>query len=441
MPDSEPRVVITGMSVISPLGTELDSFWSAIAAGDSGVRRLQSQECEDLAVAIGGQATEFTGHIDNFGQLPKDLKKSIRKALKLMCREIQMGVAAAQKALSDAKLSPGDYSAENFGVVFGCDHIVTTPDEFTDGIRTCVNDAGRFEYQRWATDGMPKVSPLWLLKYLPNMPASHIAILNQLHGPNNSLTYREAAGSLAVDEAFRTIRRGAAKQMIAGATGCNISPIKSFFVASQSQLAIASDTPAEACRPFDRDRTGLVPGEGAASFILEERETAIERGARIYAEILSAGSAIAADRDGVAKPQISMQNAMKSAIRNGAIDPSSVGHINAHGLATTHSDICESRAIKHIFGDATSQLPVVAPKSNHGNLGAASGLVELAASILGVRAGHLFPTLNYKSPDPDCPIHIVTSCRPIENSRILALSATPQGQSSALLLEANTEDS
>lgn len=433
MTNSDPRVVITGMSVISPLGTDLDSFWSAISTGKSGVRRLQSETREDLAVIIGGQVTDFTGHIDDFGDLPKDLKRSVRKALKLMCREIQMGVAAAQKALTNANISPDDYDADDFGVVFGCDHIVTTPDEFINGIRTCV-DAANFDYERWATDGMPKVSPLWLLKYLPNMPASHIAILNQLYGPNNSLTYREAAGSLAVDEAFRTIRRGAAKHMIAGATGCNISAIKSFFVASQSQLAIANGDPTTACRPFDKDRTGMVPGEGAAALILEERETAIGRGARIYAEVLGAGSAIAVDNNSVAKLDVSMRNAMQSALRNAAVEPASIGHISAHGLATTHSDACESQAIQTVFEEA-SGIPVVASKSGHGNLGAASGLVEVAASILGVRAGQLFPTLNYNAPDPECPLNIVTATSPIENPRLVSLSATPQGQSSALVLE------
>ena len=428
--------MITGISVISPLGTELETFWSSISTGKSGVRRLQSDGTEDLALPVGGQATEFTGHIDNFGELPKDLKRSVRKALKLMCREIQMGVAAAQKALGDANLSQGDYDPDEFGVVFGCDHIVTTPDEFTSGIQSCLNGDATFEYDRWAADGMPKVSPLWLLKYLPNMPASHIAILNQLYGPNNSLTYREAAGSLAVDEAFRTIKRGMAKQMIAGATGCNISPIKSFFVASQSQLATANGNPSTACRPFDKARTGMVPGEGAASFILEERESALGRGARIYAEVLGAGSAIAVDTNSVAKLDVSMRNAMKAALRNAQAEPSSIGHINAHGLATKHSDLCESRAIQQTFGDLTSQLPVVAAKSSFGNLGAASGLIEAAASIIGVRSGFLFPTLNHDSPDPDCPLNVTTTLTPIENTRFLTLCSTPQGQSSALVLEA-----
>ncbi len=422
------------MSVISPLGTDLNSFWNAISRGESGVRRLQSGDAEDLAVAFGGAATGFTGHIDDFGELSKELKRSIRKALKLMCREIQMGVAAAQMAMANAGLVPGEYDRDEFGVVFGSDHIVTTPDEFANGIRTCATSDGRFEYDRWAIEGMPKVSPLWLLKYLPNMPASHIAILNQLYGPNNSLTYREAAGSLAVAEALRTIRRGAAKRMIAGATGCNISPFKSFFVASQSQLANGVDDPARACRPFDKSRTGMVPGEGAAAFIVEERETAVARGAPIYAEILGAGSGIAVDSNSAARMDVSMKNALISALRDAKLLPGDVGHFNAHGLATIDSDACESRAIHAAFGDHANRLPVVAPKSSFGNLGAASGLIEAAASILAVRHGSLFPTLNYETPDPNCRLNVTTAPTPIENRVILSLSSTPQGQSSSLVL-------
>lgn len=428
------------MSVISPLGTDLSSFWTAVSTGKSGVRRIQYGDADENAFRMGGQVTEFTGHIDDFGELEKDLKRSIRKALKLMCREIQMGVAAAQKALAKAQLSADSYDPDSFGVVYGCDHIVTTPDEFAAGFRACTESNGDFAYDRWASDGLPKVSPLWLLKYLPNMPASHVAIHNQLRGPNNSLTYREAAGTLAVDEAYRTIQRGMANRMLAGATGCNISPMKSFFTEAQSQLAEINADPATACRPFDKHRTGMVPGEGAAAFILEERATALARGAHIYAEILGAGSAIAVDKNGGARSDVSLRNAMNATLKSARRQPNQVGHINAHGLATTQSDIDESRAIWETFGDLATEIPVVAAKSYFGNLGAASGMIELVASILAAHEGRLFPTINYRTPDPACPLRVVTASEKIENGTILAISTTPQGQSSALLVDASPVD-
>ena len=441
MTDSEPRrVVITGMSVISPLGTDLGSFWTAVSAGRSGVRRIPFGEPLETAFRIGGQVTEFSGHIDDFGELDKNLKRSIRKALKLMCREIQMGVAAAQKALAQARLSAGSFDPDTFGVVFGCDHIVTTPEEFTAGIRACTDASGDFAYERWASDGLPKVSPLWLLKYLPNMPASHIAILNQLRGPNNSLTYREASGTLAVDEAFRTIQRGMATRMLAGATGCNISPIKSFFVEAQSQLADMNGDPASACRPFDKHRTGMVAGEGAAALVLEDRTTAVARDATIYAEILGAGSAMSVDKNGSARLDNSIRNTINATLRSAQRQPNQVGHINAHGLATTQSDIDESQAIRRTFDDLGKEIPVVAVKSYFGNLGAASGLIELIASMLAVRESQLIPTINYQTPDPDCPIRVVDQPEGVTNGTVLAVSATPQGQSSALLVDATPPD-
>ena len=165
-----------------------------------------------LPTHVAAEAREFTGDIENFGPLEKEQKKAIRKGLKVMCRECQMGVAAAQLALSDAGLvvGGGTYDPERTGCVFGADYMLTMPEEFSAGINRCRDAEGTFDYNRWATDGMPQLSPLWLLKYLPNMPASHVAIYNDLRGPNNSITHREAAANLAIGEAYRTILRGSA---------------------------------------------------------------------------------------------------------------------------------------------------------------------------------------------------------------------------------------
>jgi 3-oxoacyl-[acyl-carrier-protein] synthase II len=425
------------MSVISPLGTTLDEFWTALSSGRSGIRALQYDAPNDLAISCGGQVADFTGHIDDFGDLDNDRKRAIRKGLKLMCREIQMGVAASQKALAHAGLAPGSYEPSEFGVTFGCDHIVTRPDDFTEGVRSCTEADRSFAYARWAKDGLPKVSPLWLLKYLPNMPASHIAILNQLCGPNNSLTYREAAGNLSIGEAFRTIQRGAASRMLAGATGCNIGPIKSLFVCLQSQLAQNNGDPADLCRPFDLGRTGMVAGEGAAALILEELETATARGATIHGEVLGDGSSIAVDRSGAACNDVAICNAMRSALRSADVKPEQIGHLHAHGLSTRQSDIDESLAIGKTFGAHANTLPVVAAKSSFGNLGAASGIVELIASVMAIQNGQLFPTLNYRDPDPDCPICVVDRPESISNPIVLNVSCTPQGQASAVVVAAS----
>ena len=236
-----------------------------------------------LPATYAGLARDFTGDIENFGPLEKEQKKSIRKGLKVMCRESQMGVAAAQLAIGDAALTVGRFDPDRAGCVFGTDYMLTLPEDFSEAIEACRDANGAFDYSRWGTEGMGKVMPLWLLKYLPNMPASHVAIYNDLRGPSNSITLREAAANLAVGEAFHTIARGSADIMVVGATGTRVHPMKCVHAMQSEELADNGVEAARASRPFDRDRSGMVLGEGAGVVVLEELATAQARGSRIYA--------------------------------------------------------------------------------------------------------------------------------------------------------------
>jgi 3-oxoacyl-[acyl-carrier-protein] synthase II len=428
------RVVITGLGVICPLGDTIEDFWKALLDRRSGIAPVQPEPGVLSARAFAGQARDFTGHIDDFGSLEGELKKAIRKGLKVMCRESQMGVAAAQRAIADAALKPGAYDPERSGVVFGSDYMLTVPEEFIAPMRACAPEDRPFEFSRWATVGMSQLSPLWLLKYLPNMPASHIAIYNDFRGPNNSLTLREAASNLAVGEAFRVIQRGHADCMVAGATGTRVHPMKALHAVIQEDIAPNGQDPQRACRPFDLNRAGMVLGEGAGAILLEEIGSAQARGARIYAEIVGAGSSSVVDQNRVARRDQALCNAMRSTLRDAHITESDVGHINAHGLGTRSGDAEEAAAIRDVFGQHAQGLPVTAPKSYFGNLGAGSGIVELAASALALANDRLFPILNYETPDPDCPIKAVTNGEAKPGSSFLKLSVTPQGQASCLLV-------
>jgi 3-oxoacyl-[acyl-carrier-protein] synthase II len=188
------RVVITGLGLISPLGNTPDALWSALAAGQSGVAPISLLPAERQPLKFAGEARQFTGEIDDFGPLEKERKKSIKKGLKVMCRETRMAVAAAQLALADAGFAEASPDPEMSGVVLGSDYMLTMPEDYESGMKTCAS-GGEFEFCRWGKEGLGEMAPLWMLKYLPNMPASHIAIYNDLRGPNNSLTMREAAGS------------------------------------------------------------------------------------------------------------------------------------------------------------------------------------------------------------------------------------------------------
>ena len=433
MSGASRRVVITGAGLISPLGNSRSSLWERLAAERSGVGPLKSVPTDYLPTSFGAEAWDFTGHISEFGDLEGTQKKTIRKGLKVMCREIQMGVAAAQLALADAGLALGGYDVERTGVVYGSDYIMTVPDEFAEGVRQCLDSESHFEFGRWAAEGLPKVTPLWLLKYLPNMPASHIAIYNDLRGPNNSITLREASANLAFAEAYCTIARGSADTIVVGATGTRVHPLRTVHVVLQEELAGNGTDPAKLARPFDLNRTGLVLGEGAGAVILEELETARARGATILGEIVGYGSSTVLDRQGIADLGQAVENVLRQSLRSSGLDAGDVGHIHAHGLGTRRSDAEEAQAIDRVFGEREAPVPVTAAKSYFGNLGAGSGVIEFIASTLALENDQLFPILNYETPDPDCPIHAARSgMKP--GDCFVNINTSPQGQASSVVV-------
>ncbi len=429
---TQRRVVITGLGLISPLGNTPDAFWSALTAGQSGIRALEQLPGQLLAMPWAAEARDFTGDIADFGPLEKEQTRSIRKGIKVMCREIQMGVAAAQRALMDAGLKPGGYDVDRTGVVFGSDYILSGPDEFVDAMVNCRDANKRFDYDRWAEQGIPRITPLWLLKYLPNMPASHIAIYNDLRGPSNSLTMREASANSAIGEASQLIARGSADTIIAGATGTRVHPLRTLHVVLQEEIATGGDDPSKVCRPFDKHRAGMVLGEGAGAVILESLDSAVARGARILAEVIGSGSSAVMTKDGVGNLRAATQIALKQTLRSARLDPGAVGHVHAHGISTSRSDAEEALAIDELFGARRTPVPVTAVKSYLGNAGAACGVIELIASVLAMQHDKLFPVLNYETPDPACPIAVVSSWDVSPGNTFVSVNVTPLGQASAL---------
>jgi 3-oxoacyl-[acyl-carrier-protein] synthase II len=423
------------MGLISPLGHTPQALWQALEGGVSGIRLVEAPG-SGLPVSFAGEARDFTGAIDEFGPLEGEQKKALRKGLKTICREVQMGLAAAQHALADASLALGRYDPDRIGVVFGADYMVTLPEDFAVAVGRCAADDRRFDFRRWASEGLPQMNPLWLLKYLPNMPAAHLAIYNDLRGPNNSLTLREASSNAAIGEALRIIQRGHADIMVAGATGTWLNPTKTVHAMLQQELADGGVEPARACRPFDRARTGAVLGEGAGAIVLEELQHAQARGATLYAEVAGAGSSTVLDASRISRRDAALAAAMRAALRDAAATPQEVGHIQAHGLATTSGDVAEARALRDVFGPLAERLPVTAAKSYFGNLGAGSGAVELIAGVLALRQRRLFPILNYETPDPECPVCAATDLTTDPGSSFLNLNVTMQGQAACVLVKA-----
>jgi 3-oxoacyl-[acyl-carrier-protein] synthase II len=245
---------------------------------------------------------------------------------------------------------------------------------------------------------------------------------------------REASSNLAVAEATATILRGHADAMLAGATGGKIHPTRTIHAFNQEEIAVGNGDPSKLIRPFDNARNGMVLGEGAAAILLEELASAQTRGATIWGEVIGFASSAASDQRGTSQLKTSFRNVIDGALASAQIEPADVGHIHAHGLGTRRCDAEEAQAIAECFALRPDPVPVVAAKSYFGNLGAAGGLVELIASLLAQRSGRLFRTLNYDSPDPECPVNVVTTADAPPGDVFLNLSISPQGQSSAVVI-------
>lgn len=435
MSDSPARVVITGMGVISPIGCDVDPFWESLQNGTSGIRKLLSTPDDaSLPVQYGGEVQEFQGNIEDFGPLDKNLQRNIRKWQKVMCREIELGVAACQKALHHSGFDETKRNPDRIGITYGCDYILSRPEEFADGIAACLDADRRYQMEKWPTVGMDKLNPLWLLKYLPNMPASHVAIYNDLRGPSNSLTVREASNNLSIGEAMSVIQRGVADAMIVGSTGSAVQPVRALYIAGQAQMAPhAPEDPSSMSRPFDLDRQGMVLGEGAGAMVLESLESAQGRGATIWGEVVATSASAVGSRPDRDHIRMVVKNLLTDLAKRCERDLSQPFHIQACGRGEIATDISESLGIQDVFGARTARIPVVASKSYFGNLGAGGAAVEVVAGCLALYHDRLFETLNYRTPDPRCPI-VVGRAGDSAGNAFVHLSFTREGQASAVLI-------
>jgi len=420
-----PGVVITGLGVISPVGIGKDAFWTNMAAGRSGIGPLKSFASENLPCKLAAE-------IHDFDPLTYVYQK---KFLKVMSRDIQLGVSAASLAMRDAGLAAGDVDPERLGVEFGAGHIAFSPEELAEAAMDFNNPQKQDGYSRWGEDSLGKIAPLWLLRQLPNMPACHVAIEHDARGPNNTITSADASALLALQEAMRCIKRGQADVMIVGACSSNINPVDIARISLIDSLS-RQDDPEQGCRPFDRDRDGTIVGEGAAVFILESYAHAKARGAEIYCDVLAVGAGCDGRGQENGTRGRGLACAMNNAMRQAGISPRELGHINAHGKSTRRDDWVEARAYHEALGTDTNAVPVTALKSYFGNFDAGSGAVELAGSILALKHGELPATLNYKHPDPLCRLNVAREPIRLRSSIAMSVNRTAMGQSAAAIIRA-----
>lgn len=419
MVTSPRRTVLTGFGVLSPIGSTPDAFWDALVAGACGVRTISLLDASALPCRIAGEVPNFSAKAA--------IDKSYRRSLNAMARTVELGVVGAQLGLQNAGIAKGTVPPNRIGIEFASLMGATDLNDMAGASKLASPDGGAVDYGVWGERGLSEITPLWMLKYLPNMPACHTTILYDIQGPSNTQISGDTAGLVALAEAARIIRRGAADVMVVGSSEGRLNPITLSRYNLFVQLSKRNDDPAHAVRPFDATRDGTVTGEGAAVFTLEDLDHARTRGATILGEL--AGWASGVDRG---KKGPGLARVIRTALAAARIQPSDVDHVNAHGTGTTAGDAFEARGIAEVFGQG---VPVFAPLSRFGNLGAASALMELACSVLALGRGVLPGTLNHTEPAADCPVRVhIGEPRPVTKPYVLKVTYTNLGQCAAAVV-------
>ena len=430
--DDAARVVITGVGVVSPIGIGHESFWESLASGRGGIGELGSLPAAALPSRLAAEVTGF----DPLDYLPS------RKLLKVMSRDIQLGVAASRLAVDDAGLARGDVDPDRVGVSFGAGRISSLPDDLlaAAGLRGAAAEADSDEaidWTRWGEDSMGRIAPMWLLKRLPNMPACHVSIGLDARGPNNTITTRDTSGLLALAEGVRVIERGAADCMVVGASGSLLQPIDLIKLNLVHTLSRNHETPSVSCRPFDAARDGTVPGEGSAAFVIERLGLARQRRATVYAEVIGCGAGCDGNPDEADRAGEGLVNAITAALADAGIEPGELGHLNAGATGSPDEDAVEARAIERALGSAATTVPVTALAGYLGHSDAGGGAVELAGCLLALRHCLVPVTHGFDSPDPGCRLDIVSKTpRSIPGSLALSCNRAEFGQSAAVVVRA-----
>jgi len=378
------RVVVTGLGLITALGTGVEKSWQAIKDGKTGLGLIESFDTEDSPVKIAAEVKDFDG--TEFGIEKKELKK--------LARNTQFAIAATKMAIEDAKLEINDDNAENVGVIVSSG---------IGGIEIMEK-----EHEKMLARGPKRVSPFTIPAMIANMAAGNVAIYTGAKGPNKSIVTACAAGTHSIGDAMQTIQLGKADVMITGGAEACITKFAMNSFANMKALSTRNDDPTKASRPFTADRDGFVMGEGAGILILEDLEHAKARGARIYAEVVGYGET--GDAYHITSPADGGEGgtrAINMAMKQGNIDPTEVDYINAHGTSTPANDKNETASIKTAFGEHAYNLAVSSTKGATGHgLGAAGG-IEGVILALAIDEGIMPPTINYDTPDETLDLNYV----------------------------------
>ncbi|WP_153555711.1 beta-ketoacyl-[acyl-carrier-protein] synthase family protein [Roseimaritima sediminicola] len=420
------EVVITGVGAVTPLGVGTEMFWNALCQRHSGIGVMPHANGK-----IG--PTDFGAMISDFE--PKQYVRP-RKALKVMCRELQTAFAAAQMAHAEsgfeAFLADNDrYDRSRIGTVFGSEMFYGSPDELADTAKRMSTHQGDQAVVEFGSFAMRELFPLWMLKYLPNMAACHVGIAVQAFGPNNTLVLGDTSGPAALVESASCIRRGIADAVFTGASGTRINE-SGFIYSGACPLASPREPLTDSSRPFSPDRDGVVGGEGAAALLLEERDFANKRGATPIARL--AGSAVrfvpaSASQRGSRR---AIELALSAALEQAGIAAQDIGLVVSHAMGDPQQDEAEMEALLAVL----PKTPLCAPIASTAHCGAATGSMHLVTAVLALRHQTIPPLRHAESLGEDFPLDVSASPRALKHPAVVVLTHTPQGHATAIVLTA-----
>ena len=377
------RVVVTGLGAMTPIGNNITEYWQGLLRGSNGIGLITRFDAASHSSRIAGEVKGFDPH-----------EYMERKEAKRMDRFAQFAIAASKQAIADSQLEIDDLNADQVGVLIGTG---------IGGIKVLEE-----QQEIYMTKGPSRCSPFMIPTMIANIAAGLVAIHLGAKGPNCCTVTACAAGSNAIGDAFRLIQRGYAKAMVCGGTEAAVTPLGVAGFAAMKALSTRNDDPTVASRPFDRDRDGFVIGEGSGILILEELEMALNRGAKIYAEIVGYG--MSCDAHHITAPVPDGRGATRAielALVDGKIDPEQIDYINAHGTSTAANDVTETKAIKKALGKKAYSVPISSTKSMTGHLLGGSGGIEAVATVLAITEGKIPPTINLFNRDPECDLDYV----------------------------------
>jgi len=430
---TERRVVVTGLGPVSSIGIGNEKFLEGLKNGKVGIDRISAFDPSAFRSQIAGQICDF--------KCADYVPKYYRKSIKVMARDIELAVAGADQAVRDAGLVTKGIDPDNvkvdptrLGVNIGAGLICADLNELVYGLSTAVDDNGKFSLAKWGQGGMNNLTPLWLLKYLPNMLACHVTIIHDAQAPSNTITCAEAASQLAIGEAFRTIVRNCADICLCGGAESKLNPMS--LIRQDLMYRLTRDnnnSPKSAVRPFDTKRSGTAIAEGGAVITLEELEYAKARNAKIYGELVGVGASFGTNN--FIEPEESgdaIAVAIERALADANVDPKSVDLVIAFAGGSPKQDRAEALAINRVLGN----VPVTSIKGQVGMPGAGAGALDVVVGMLALSENFIPGTINCDEVSADCPVNVVQKSQAATVNTIVTLNySLSGGQTGALVFK------